>query len=56
METIQSLKTITFRRDVIPEDVVNTQVELLVATNASQNLGSSPQEVRLIQLPVAAWP
>jgi hypothetical protein len=39
METIQELKHVVFRRTVIPEDAANAKVELLVATDASQNLG-----------------
>jgi len=39
MGTIQQLKTVTFNRTVIPEDAVDTKVELLVATDASQNIG-----------------
>jgi hypothetical protein len=39
MEQIQALRGVTFQRTVIPVDAVNTQIELLVHTNASQNLG-----------------
>jgi hypothetical protein len=39
MGRIQSLKDVSFHRTVIPEDAANTKIELLVATDASQNLG-----------------
>jgi len=39
METIQELKQVTFRRTVIPPDAANTNIHLLVFTDASQNLG-----------------
>jgi hypothetical protein len=39
MEKIQALRGLEFRRTVIPEDAADTMVELLVATDASQNLG-----------------
>jgi hypothetical protein len=39
MEQIQALRGVTFQRTVIPVDAVNTQIELLVHTDASQNLG-----------------
>ena len=39
METIQELKQVTFRRAVIPPDAANSNIHLLVFTNASQNLG-----------------
>jgi len=39
MEKIQALRGMTFQRSVIPVDAVNTQIELLVHTDASQNLG-----------------
>ncbi len=39
MEQIQALRGVTFQRTVIPDDTVNTQIELLVHTDASQNLG-----------------
>jgi hypothetical protein len=39
MEQIQELKTVVFRRTVIPDDAENCKVELLTLTDASQNLG-----------------
>src|SRR5450830_694747 len=39
MDRIQQLKTVTFNRTVIPEDAANTEIELLVLCDASQNLG-----------------
>jgi hypothetical protein len=39
MEQIQALRGVTFQRTVIPDDGVNTEIELLVHTDASQNLG-----------------
>ncbi len=39
MEQIQALRGVNFQRTVIPDDAVNTQIELLVHTDASQNLG-----------------
>jgi hypothetical protein len=39
MEQIQALRGVTFQRTVIPDDAVNTQIKLLVHTDASQNLG-----------------
>jgi len=39
MEQIQALRGVTFQWTVIPNDAVNTQIELLVHTDASQKLG-----------------
>lgn len=39
MHKIQALQDIAFKRTVIPEDAVNSQVELLVASDASQHVG-----------------
>jgi hypothetical protein len=39
MEKIQALSSLYFQRTVIPEDAANTDIELLVMTDASQNLG-----------------
>jgi hypothetical protein len=39
MEQIQALRGVIFQRTVIPEDAINTQIELLMHTDASQNLG-----------------
>ncbi len=39
MEKIQALRGVTFQRTVIPDDAINTQIELLVHTDAIQNLG-----------------
>jgi hypothetical protein len=39
MEKIQALSSLFFQRTVIPEDAANTDIELLVMTDASQNLG-----------------
>jgi hypothetical protein len=39
MEKIQELRGMTFQRSVIPVDAVSPQIELLVHTDASQNLG-----------------
>jgi len=39
MEKIQALKGLAFQRTIIPVDAVEAKVELLVMTDASQNLG-----------------
>jgi hypothetical protein len=39
MEQIRVIRGITFLRTVIPDNDVNTQTELLVHTDTSQNLG-----------------
>jgi hypothetical protein len=39
MHQIQELRNVNFRRTVIPLDAVNTEIQLLVLTDASQNLG-----------------
>ena len=39
MEKIQSLRDVYFQRTIIPVDAVNTDVELLVAADASQHVG-----------------
>ena len=46
---IQELKGVDFQRAVVPEDAANLEVELLVATDASQNIGVGAVYARFLR-------
>lgn len=49
LQTIQKLKTITFRRTVIPENAANTDVELIVSVDASQHIAIATVHSRVMK-------
>ena len=49
LETMQKLKKITFRRTIIPSDAQNTDVELLVSVDASQDIAISAVHARILR-------
>jgi len=49
VEKIQSLRTVMFKRAVVPEDAANLDVELLVATDASQHIGVVAVYARILR-------
>ena len=49
VEKIQELGGLQFRRTVIPEDAANLDVELMIATDASQNVGVVAVYARILR-------
>ena len=49
LHVMQTLKTITFRRTIIPEDAANTDVELIISVDASQDIAIAAVHSRILR-------